>query len=75
MIVNLQKEKDWVERYNMSKLIVVEGTDCSGKETQTNLLIERLKFEKAIIEKLGFPMYDTPTGKIVGGSYLGKKHI
>ncbi len=59
----------------MSKLIVVEGTDCSGKETQTNLLIERLKLEKASIEKLGFPMYDTPTGKIVGGPYLGKKHI
>lgn len=59
----------------MSKLIVVEGTDCSGKETQTNLLIKRLKQEKARIEKLGFPMYDTPTGKIVGGPYLGKKHI
>ena len=25
------------------KLIVVEGTDCSGKETQTNLLIEKFK--------------------------------
>lgn len=59
----------------MSKLIVVEGTDCSGKETQSNLLVERLKLEKANIEKLGFPMYDTPSGKIVGGSYLGKKHI
>lgn len=59
----------------MSKLIVVEGTDCSGKETQTNLLIDRLKLEKYSIEKLEFPMYDTPTGKIVGGSYLGKKHI
>ncbi|NLC96657.1 MAG: thymidylate kinase [Erysipelotrichaceae bacterium] len=59
----------------MSKLIVVEGTDCSGKETQTNLLIERLKLERTKIEKLGYPMYDTPTGKIVGGPYLGKKHI
>ncbi|MDD4706071.1 MAG: hypothetical protein PHS24_02505 [Bacilli bacterium] len=59
----------------MSRLIVVEGTDLSGKETQTNLLIKRLKLEKASIEKLGFPMYDTPTGKIIGGSYLGKKHI
>ncbi len=35
----------------MSKLIVVEGTDCSGKETQTNLLVERLKPKKASIEK------------------------
>jgi len=36
----------------MSKLIVVEGTDCSGKETQTNLLIERLKLEKANIRPI-----------------------
>ena len=57
------------------KLIVVEGTDCSGKETQSNLLIERLQKENIKIQKLGYPMYDTPTGKIVGGSYLGKKHI
>lgn len=59
----------------MSKLIVVEGTDCSGKETQTNLLLERLKKEKIKIEKLSFPMYDTPTGKIIGGPYLGKEQI
>ena len=25
------------------KLIVIEGTDCSGKETQAKLLIEHLK--------------------------------
>lgn len=59
----------------MSKLIVIEGTDCSGKETQTNLLIKRLKKESRRIEKLSYPMYDTPTGKIVGGSYLGKEYI
>lgn len=58
-----------------NKLIVIEGTDCSGKETQSNLLIERLKKDGIKIEKLSFPMYDTPTGKIVGGPYLGKKHI
>lgn len=59
----------------MSKLIVIEGTDCSGKETQANLLLERLKAEKRLIEKLSFPMYETPTGKIIGGPYLGKSHI
>ena len=26
----------------MSKLIVIEGTDCSGKETQSKLLVEKL---------------------------------
>lgn len=57
------------------KLITIEGTDCSGKGTQTKLLFERLKSEGFNIEKMGFPMYDTPTGKIVGGPYLGKGYI
>ena len=59
----------------MNKIIVIEGTDCSGKETQSNLLMERLKKDGIPIEKFGFPNYDSPTGKIVGGAYLGKKHI
>lgn len=57
------------------KLIVIEGTDCSGKETQSNLLIERLKKDGIRIEKFSFPNYNSPTGKIIGGPYLGKKHI
>lgn len=57
------------------KLIVIEGTDCSGKETQAKLLLERLKKDDIKIEERAFPMYDTPTGKIVGGSLLGKPHI
>jgi len=57
------------------KLIVIEGTDCSGKETQSKLLVENLTSmgKKAIC--LSFPMYDTPTGKIVRGPYLGKPEI
>lgn len=57
------------------KLIVIEGTDCSGKETQSDKLIERLKADGVRVEKIAFPMYDTPTGKIVGGPYLGKERI
>ncbi len=57
------------------KLIVIEGTDCSGKETQSNLLIERLEKEGKKVAKFSFPNYDTPTGKIVGGPYLGKSYI
>ena len=59
----------------MGKFIVIEGTDCSGKETQSKLLVEKLNNmgHKAI--RLTFPNYDTPTGKIVGGPYLGKKEI
>ncbi len=57
------------------KLIVIEGTDCSGKETQSNKLIDHLKKDGIAVEKQSFPMYDTPTGKIVGGPYLGKDYI
>lgn len=57
------------------RLIVVEGTDCSGKETQTNLLQEKLEKDGINVKKYSFPMYDTPTGKIVGGPYLGKSYI
>ena len=57
------------------KLIVIEGTDCSGKETQSNLLLEKLTKNNIAVAKKGFPMYETPTGKIVGGPYLGKEYI
>jgi len=57
------------------KLIVIEGNDCSGKETQSQLLLHRLLREGKKVEKLSFPDYQSPTGKIVGGPYLGKNEI
>jgi len=57
------------------KLIVIEGTDCSGKETQSKLLIKNLKAQGKDCIMFGFPNYDSPTGKIVGGPYLGKPEI
>lgn len=57
------------------RLIVIEGTDCSGKETQTKMLVEKLEEVNIKCVRLSFPMYDTPTGKIVGGPYLGKDYI
>ena len=57
------------------KLIVVEGTDCSGKETQTNLLIEKLRNDNIKVKKYSFPNYNSTTGKIIGGPYLGKDYI
>lgn len=59
----------------MGKLLIIEGTDCSGKGTQSDILLNRLKKENYKVIKLSFPMYETPTGKIVGGPYLGKKSI
>ena len=57
------------------KIIVIEGTDCSGKETQTRLLEKRLKDLGKKCIRFGFPNYDSATGKIVGGCYLGKPEI
>ena len=54
------------------KLIVIEGTDCSGKETQTKLLVQKLEKQGMKVKRISFPMYDTPTGKIVGACLLGK---
>lgn len=59
----------------MNKIIVIEGTDCSGKETQTKLLLENLKKDGIKIDSMSFPNYESPTGKIVGGPYLGKEYI
>ena len=57
------------------KLIVIEGTDCSGKETQSKLLEDKLNKLGYKVYRMGFPKYETPTGKIVGGCYLGKPEI
>ncbi len=59
----------------MGKFIVIEGTDCSGKETQSKLIVDKLNEmgKKAI--RITFPNYDSPTGKIIGGPYLGKEEI
>ena len=57
------------------KLILIEGTDCSGKETQANKLLEYLNNEGIETVKIGFPDYESPTGKIIGGPYLGKEYI
>ena len=57
------------------KLIVIEGTDCSGKETQSKLLVERLKKDGEKVATISFPMYDTPSGKIVGACLLGKPYL
>ena len=57
------------------KIIVIEGTDCSGKETQSKLLEERLRKEGVKAARISFPMYDTPSGKIVGACLLGKPHM
>jgi dTMP kinase len=49
------------------KLIVIDGTDGSGKATQVALLIEQLKKEGKKVEMLDFPeYYENFFGKFIG---------
>ena len=49
----------------MGRLIVFEGTDGSGKATQTKMLGERLAAENIAFRKLDFPRYGEPSCKLV----------
>jgi dTMP kinase len=54
------------------KLIVIDGSDGSGKATQTKMLVERLKSERVKVETLDFPRYEKNLmGKLIGESILG----
>lgn len=57
------------------KLIVIEGTDCSGKETQAKLLCNKLNEMGMETKIISFPVYDSPTGRIFGACYLGKPEM
>ena len=54
------------------KLIVIEGTDGSGKETQTKLLCEKLINEGYKVKKISFPNYESESSAPVKMYLAGK---
>ena len=59
----------------MGKLIVIEGTDSSGKQTQTELLYEKYKKMGKKVMKITFPNYDSlssaPVKMYLNGDFGG----
>lgn len=57
----------------MSKLnpfIVIEALDAGGSQTQTDLLVARLKKEGFIPHQYHFPQEDTATGRLIYDKFL-----
>ncbi len=49
----------------MGKLFVIDGTDGSGKQTQSSLLKERMKKDGIDFKSVSFPNYDSPSSALV----------
>ena len=49
----------------MGKLFVIDGTDGSGKQTQSSLLKERLQKDGIDFKSVSFPNYDSPSSTLV----------
>jgi len=55
------------------KLVVIEGIDGAGGETQSKLLLEHLRSRKIPSERIYYPEYGNPIGDLIH-DYLHKKH-
>ena len=55
------------------KLVVIEGIDGAGGETQSKLLLEHLRSRKIPSERIYYPEYGNPIGDFIH-DYLHKKH-
>jgi dTMP kinase len=57
------------------KLIAIEGIDACGKETQTALLVKKLKKEGIKTVNFSFPDYKTKSGQEIKQRLLDKKWV
>lgn len=61
------------KRKSKGKLIVIDGSDGSGKATQTRLLVSRLKKEGHKVKTFDFPHYENVFGALIGECLTGQR--
>ncbi|PIR13968.1 dTMP kinase [Candidatus Falkowbacteria bacterium CG11_big_fil_rev_8_21_14_0_20_39_10] len=59
--------------FSKGKLIVIDGTDNSGKATQTDFLVEKLAYFGFPVKKIDFPQYNTKSSGLIE-NYLNSKY-
>jgi len=60
------------QKKRRGRLIAIEGTDASGKKTQTELLVKKLRKEKIKCVTFSFPDYSSKYGKVIRNLLDGK---
>lgn len=65
--------KPFWKPHKSGKLFVIEGIDGAGGETQSKLLVNYLKKQKKSVERLRYPDYGEPIGKLIH-NYLHRKY-
>ena len=61
----IKKEPVIMEKNHQGQLIVIEGVDGSGKQTQTQLLYDRLVKAGEKVMKISYPRYDKKSSAMV----------
>jgi dTMP kinase len=72
-MIKFGKSKKSESEKQRGKFIVIDGTDGSGKATQTNLLVDELKVGGYPVEMVDFPQYGTKSAGLIE-EYLNGKY-
>lgn len=72
MVSLVKKRIQDLKLQKQGKLIVLDGTDGSGKATQTKVLVERFQQEGKRVETFDFPHYQNHFGGLIGECLAGK---
>lgn len=60
-------------RPSKALFVTIEGIDQSGKSTQARLIEKRLRREGMKVGSISFPVYGSPSGRLIKGYLTGKK--